>query len=72
MIPIHRHLYSSETVVIIRGSFVERFYDDNGQITEEVIMKVGGDNTVLSVEKGRWHNLDGMPRTKYRSFREQR
>lgn len=58
IMPIHRHLFSSETVVIIRGSLVERFYDDDGNVTEEVIMKAGGDNPVLNIEKGRWHTLE--------------
>ena len=30
MMPIHRHRKSSETVVIVRGSLIERFYDDEG------------------------------------------
>lgn len=58
VMPIHRHRNSSETVVIVRGSLIERFYDDNGNITEEVMMRPGGDTPVVNVEKGRWHNLE--------------
>ena len=58
VMPIHRHRNTTETVVIVRGSMVERLYDDNGNITEEVIMRSGGDNSVVSVEKGRWHSLE--------------
>lgn len=43
VMPIHRHRNSSETVVIIRGSLIGRFYDDNGNITEEVLMRPGGE-----------------------------
>ena len=58
IMPIHRHRKSSETVVIVRGSLIERFYDEEGNITEEVLMVPGGENPVVQVEKGRWHSLE--------------
>lgn len=58
VMPIHRHRKTSETVVIVRGSLVERFYDEEGNITEEVLMVPGGENPVVQVEKGRWHSLE--------------
>ena len=57
VMPIHRHRNSSETVVLLRGSFRELFYDDDGSLTEDVLVKEGGTNKVLQVEKGRWHSL---------------
>lgn len=56
--PIHRHRNTSETVVIIRGSLVERFYDEEGKLTEEVLMVPGGENPAVQIEKGRWHSLE--------------
>ena len=58
VMPIHRHRKSSETVVIVRGSLIERFYDEKGNITEDVLMAAGGENPVVQVEKGRWHSLE--------------
>lgn len=58
VMPIHRHRKSSETVVIVRGSLIERFYDEEGNVTEEVLMAAGGENPVVQVEKGRWHSLE--------------
>ena len=58
VMPIHRHRNSSETVVLLRGSFRELFFDDDGSLTEEVLVKDGGMNKVLQVEKGRWHSLE--------------
>ena len=57
VMPIHRHRKSSETVVIVRGSLIERFYDEEGNVTEEVLMAAGGENPVVQVEKGRWHSF---------------
>lgn len=58
VMPIHRHRKTSETVVIVRGSIIERFYDEDGNVTEEVLMVPGGENPVVQVEKGRWHSLE--------------
>lgn len=55
VMPIHRHLGSSETCVCIRGHFEEYFYDSEGRLTEIVDMVPGG--VVLNIEKGQWHSL---------------
>lgn len=55
VMPIHRHLGSSETCVCIRGLFEEYFYDENGNLTETIDMVPGG--VVLNIEKGQWHSL---------------
>ena len=73
VMPIHRHRNSSETVVIVRGSLIERFYDEERNVTEEVLMAPlslhslpsileGECNEptipMVQVEKGRWHSLE--------------
>ena len=39
VMPIHRHMKSSETICMIRGKMVMRFYDDNGNVTDEFVME---------------------------------
>ena len=51
VMPIHRHRKTSETVVIVRGSLIERFYDEDGNVTEEVLMVPGGENPIVQVGK---------------------
>ena len=58
VMPIHRHHASSETVVILRGRIRWRFYDDNGQETERVVLDADGEPRMLNVEKDRWHSLE--------------
>ena len=58
VMPIHRHLASSETVIIIRGRIRWLFYDDQGWITESTELWGDGDVRMLNVEKGRWHSLE--------------
>lgn len=58
VMPVHRHLKSSETVVCIRGHFEEYFYDENGVLTDTVDMVPGGG--VLNVPIGVWHSLKSL------------
>jgi cupin fold WbuC family metalloprotein len=55
---IHRHRTSSETVVCLRGNFVEYFYDDSGALTAAIDMIPRGN--VLNVPIGQWHNLESL------------
>lgn len=58
VMPIHRHLASSETVALLRGKIRWWFYDDNGNVDEEVVLDAEGDVRCINVEKGRWHSLE--------------
>ena len=55
ILPIHRHRSSSETVVCLRGHFVEYFYDAEGRQTDAIDMVPGG--TLINIPVGQWHNL---------------
>lgn len=50
VMPVHRHRFTSETCVCVRGHFEEYFYDEQGNLTETVDMVPGG--IVLNIEKG--------------------
>ena len=58
IMPIHRHRNSSETMVMVRGKLIERFYDDNGDITNEFIMEPCGECPGVQIEAGQWHSLE--------------
>ena len=53
-LPIHRHRSTSETVVCLRGRFLETFYDDEGSIQRYIWMTPG---KVLNIPIGQWHSL---------------
>ncbi|MBQ4525253.1 MAG: WbuC family cupin fold metalloprotein [Bacteroidaceae bacterium] len=57
-LPVHRHRNSTETVIIIRGRLIERFYNDAGEIIEEILMEVGGECPVLQIPMGQWHSIE--------------
>lgn len=58
VMPIHRHLASSETVVLLRGIISWHFYDDAGNETECVVIDSDQEPRCLNVEQGRWHSLE--------------
>lgn len=58
IMPIHRHKNTSETMVMVRGKLIERFYDDDGNITEEFVMEPCGKYALVQIEGGRWHSLE--------------
>lgn len=58
VMPIHRHMASSETVALLRGKIRWHFYDDAGKETESVVLDANGDVRCINVEKARWHSLE--------------
>ena len=58
VMPIHRHMASSETVTLLRGRIRWHFYDDAGKETESVLLDANGDVRGINVEKVRWHSLE--------------
>lgn len=57
-LPIHRHLKSSETVVILRGHLRELFYDDAGELTDAIELRPGGPCVAVQIPLGQWHTVE--------------
>ena len=59
--PIHRHRYSSETVVCFRGRLVEEFYDDLERMcTDAIELTPGGPNVAINIPAGQWHTIRSL------------
>lgn len=58
IMPIHRHMASSETATLLRGRIRWHFYDDAGKETESVLLDANGNVRCINVEKARWHSLE--------------
>ena len=68
VMPIHRHMLSSESVVLLRGSIRQNFYDvvDDSErtggcrpvLTGSWVLKAGTDAMGCNIPKGQWHNLE--------------
>lgn len=61
VMPIHRHKYTSETIVCLRGRVVEEFYDELDRIcTEAIELTPHGPNVAINVPAGQWHTVRGI------------
>lgn len=59
--PIHRHRKSSETVVCLRGRFVEEFYDDLERVcTDAIELSPAGPVVALNIPVGQWHTVRAL------------
>lgn len=59
--PIHRHKFTSETVVCLRGRIVEEFYDELERIcTDRIELTPGGHNFLVNVPAGQWHTVRAL------------
>ncbi len=56
--PIHRHPNSSESVIVICGSVVEVYYNDNGQEIERIPLCPAEGVYGCQVPKGTWHSVE--------------
>lgn len=55
--PIHRHRNSSETMIVVKGSLKEYFYDDQGNVIGEWVCAPNMDCIGINIPAGQWHNL---------------
>lgn len=58
IMPIHRHRNSSETMIVIKGSLKEYFYDDMGNVIGEWVCAPNTDCIGMNIPAGQWHNLE--------------
>lgn len=55
-IPIHRHLYTCETLVLIRGSIIIIYHDNHGIETERFHLSKESSYAIY-ILTGQWHNV---------------
>ena len=58
VLPIHRHMASTEVVVMLRGRMDEVFFDDEGHETERFHLDPTTGNCGLSIPLGQWHTVE--------------
>ena len=59
-LPVHRHRFSSETVVVLRGHLRETFYDPGKRVTEVYDLVAGSDVVALDIPLGQWHTAEAL------------
>ena len=60
-LPIHRHKYTSETVVCLRGRLVWEYYDElERTCTDRIELTPGGPVVALNIPAGQWHTVRAL------------
>ena len=60
IVPIHRHRQSSETLIVIRGAIKETYFDEDGNVTETIVVSANGPIYGINIPKGQWHTLEAL------------
>ena len=59
-VPVHRHMKTSETVVVLRGRVVEEYYSDEGVCEASYEVSPQGPVYALNIPAGTWHTLRSL------------
>lgn len=59
-VPIHRHRLSTETVAVLRGSVRQKFYNNEGNLIREDIIKASSPCPFYLVPQGMWHTTESL------------
>lgn len=60
IIPIARHPYSSETLIMLRGKLRVLIYDDDKNIIEDVVISANSENFGYHIPKGTWYQVESL------------
>lgn len=63
VLPIHRHRFSSETVVLLRGRMDEIFYDVEKRETARFRLDSREGRYGLNIPAGQWHGIEVLEPT---------
>lgn len=58
VLPIHRHRYTAETYVLLRGKMFVVFYDDLGAQVERYLLDPTAGNYGVHIPAGQWHGIE--------------
>ena len=58
IVPIHRHPYSNENVILLSGKLIEVLYDAEGNETERIHLDPSVANFGCVVPAGAWHTVE--------------
>lgn len=56
-VPVHRHMYTSETYIVLRGKIRVMFFDAEKSIKESVVLDPFDEKYGINIPVGQWHTL---------------
>lgn len=56
-LPVHRHIHTSETYIVLRGKIRVMFFDAEKSIKESVMLDSYDGKYGINISVGQWHTL---------------
>ena len=60
ILPIHRHLHTEETYLLVRGGLRVLFYNNEKEVVKTILLNLQDGNYGVSIPKGQWHTIDNI------------
>lgn len=57
-VPVHRHVHTAETYILLRGKMFVIFYNSLGEQTEGYLLDPTIGNYGVNIPKGQWHGIE--------------
>ena len=58
VLPIHRHLHTSESYILLRGRLIVLFYNDDKVLTESIELNPLDGKYGVDIPAGLWHSFE--------------
>lgn len=56
--PIHRHLHTPETYIVLRGSLLVKTYNDSKEVIESVVLDAKAGKYGVDIPAGKYHAIE--------------
>jgi cupin fold WbuC family metalloprotein len=57
VVPVHRHMHTAETYVVLRGSIELKYYNDDKEVIDEVVVAPALGIHGVHIPQGTWHGM---------------
>lgn len=57
-LPVHRHMHTGETYLLVRGKIRVMFYNDLKEMTDSVVLDPPDGKYGIHIPAGQWHTLE--------------
>lgn len=58
IIPVHRHSQNFETLIILRGKLILKYFDENHVMTDKMLLCPEEQKFGVEIAPGQWHSIE--------------
>lgn len=56
-VPVHRHIHTAETYIVLRGSIELKYYNDDREVIDEMVVGPAQGIHGVHIPKSTWHGM---------------